>query len=46
MLKKLQSLNEAIAVSQNELSGQEKVSKKVKELEKYETKIETKPRYT
>ena len=38
--KKLQSLNEAIAVSQNELSGQETVSKKVKELEKYETKIE------
>jgi len=38
--QKLQSLNEAIAVSQNELSGQEKVSKKVKELEKYETKIE------
>ena len=38
--KKLQSLNEAIAVSQNELSGQETVSKKIKELEKYETKIE------
>ena len=38
--KKLQSLNEAIAVSQNELSGQETVSKKVKDLEKYETKIE------
>ena len=38
--KKLQSLNEAIAVSQNELSGQETVSKKVKELEKFETKIE------
>ena len=38
--QKLQSLNEAIAVSQNELSGQETVSKKVKELEKYETKIE------
>ena len=36
----LTSLNEAIAVSQNELSGQETVSKKVKELEKYETKIE------
>ena len=38
--QKLNSLNEAIAVSQNELSGQETVSKKVKELEKYETKIE------
>ena len=38
--KKLQSLNEAIAISQNELSGQETVSKKIKELEKYETKIE------
>ena len=38
--QKLQSLNEAIAVSQNELSGQETVSKKVKDLEKYETKIE------
>ena len=38
--QKLTSLNEAIAVSQNELSGQETVSKKVKELEKYETKIE------
>ena len=35
--KKLQSLNEAIAVSQNELSGQETVSKKIKELEKYES---------
>ena len=38
--QKLNSLNEAIAVSQNELSGQDTVSKKVKELEKYETKIE------
>lgn len=38
--QKLQSLNEAIAVSQNELSGQETVSKRVKDLEKYETKIE------
>jgi len=38
--KKLQSLNEAIAVSQNELSGHETVNKKIKELEKYETKIE------
>ena len=38
--KKLQSLNEAIAVSQNELSGHETVNKKIKDLEKYETKIE------
>jgi len=38
--RKLQELNEQIAISQNELSGQENVSKKVKELEKYETKIE------
>ena len=38
--KKLQSLNEAIAVSQNELSGHETVTKKIKDLEKYETKIE------
>ena len=38
--KKLQSLNEAIAVSQNELSGHDTVNKKIKELEKYETKIE------
>jgi len=38
--RKLQELNEQIAISQNELSGQESVSKKVKELEKYETKIE------
>ena len=37
--RKLQELNEQIAISQNELS-QETVSKKVKELEKYETKIE------
>ena len=38
--KKLRALNEAIAVSQNELNGEEVVSKKVKELEKFETKIE------
>ena len=38
--QKLNSLNEAIAVSQNELSGQETVTKKLKDLEKYETKIE------
>ena len=38
--RKLQELNEQIAISQNELNGQESVSKKVKELEKYETKIE------
>ena len=38
--QKLNSLNEAIAVSQNELSGQDVVSKKVKDLEKFETKIE------
>ena len=38
--QKLNSLNEAIAVSQNELSGQDTVSKKVKNLEKFETKIE------
>jgi len=38
--RKLQELNEQIAVSQNELGGQDKVSKKLKELEKYETKIE------
>jgi len=38
--KKLQSLNEAIAVSQNELSGKENTEKKLKELEKLETKIE------
>jgi len=38
--KKLQSLNEAIVVSQNELSGHDTVNKKIKELEKYETKIE------
>ena len=38
--KKLQSLNEAIAISQNELNGQDKVNKKIKDLEKYETKIE------
>ena len=38
--RKLQQLNEQIAISQNELNGQDKVTKKVKELEKYETKIE------
>jgi len=38
--QKLQSLNEAIAVSQNELSGQPETEKKLKELEKLETKIE------
>ena len=38
--RKLQNLNEQIAISQNELNGQEKITKKVKELEKYETKIE------
>jgi DNA repair exonuclease SbcCD ATPase subunit len=38
--QKLQSLNEAIAVSQNELSGQKETEKKLKELEKLETKIE------
>ena len=38
--KKLNSLNEAIAVSQNELSGKENTEKKLKELEKLETKIE------
>jgi DNA repair exonuclease SbcCD ATPase subunit len=38
--KKLQELNEQIAISQNELNGQDKIQKKVKDLEKYETKIE------
>ena len=38
--KKLNSLNEAIAVSQNELSGKENTEKKLKELEKLEIKIE------
>jgi len=38
--KKLLAINEAIAVSQNELSGQPETNKKLKELEKYETKIE------
>ena len=38
--EKLQKLNEEIAVSQSALIGQGTVSKKVKELEKYETKIE------
>src|SRR6056300_34438 len=38
--QKLQKLNEEIAVSQNSLNGQDVVVKKVKELEKYQTKIE------
>ena len=38
--RKLQSINEAIAVSQNALSGQPETNKKLKELEKYEVKIE------
>ena len=38
--QKLQKLNEDIAVSQNALNGQDVVAKKVKELEKFETKIE------
>ena len=38
--KKLQSLNEAIAVSQNSLNGQKETEKKLKELTKFETKIE------
>ena len=38
--KKLQKLNEEIAVSQKELKGQPEAEKKVKELEKLETKIE------
>ncbi len=38
--QKLQKLNEDIAVSQNALNGQDTVAKKVKELEKFETKIE------
>ena len=38
---KLQKLNEQIAISRNELNGQEKVSNKLKELQKIETKIET-----
>jgi len=38
--QKLQELNEEIAVSQNALSGHDTVAKKVKELEKFETKIE------
>ena len=37
---KLQELNEQIAVSQNELKGQDNTLQKLKELEKYETKIE------
>ena len=37
---KLQELNEQIAVSQNELKGQDNTLHKLKELEKYETKIE------
>ena len=38
---KLQELNEQIAVSQNNLSGQDKTVGKLKELQKIETKIET-----
>ena len=38
--QKLQKLNEDIAVSQNALDGQDTTAKKVKELEKFETKIE------
>ena len=38
--QKLTSLNESIAVSQNELSGKDNTQKKVKDLEKYEAKIE------
>ena len=38
--QKLQSLNEAIAVSQNSLIDQDTTAKKVKDLEKFETKIE------
>ena len=38
--KKLQELNEQIAISQNALNGQDQTQKKVKDLEKYEAKIE------
>ncbi len=38
--QKLQKLNEDIAVSQNALGGHEAITIKVKELEKFETKIE------
>ena len=38
--RKLQSLNEAIAISQKELNGKETTEKKLKELTKFETKIE------
>ena len=38
--QKLNSLNEAIAVSQNSLIDQDTTAKKVKDLEKFETKIE------
>jgi len=38
--QKLQKLNEDIAVSQNALIGHDTTTKKVKELEKFETKIE------
>ena len=38
---KLQELNEQIAVSQSQLSGQDKTTNKLKELQKIETKIET-----
>ena len=39
--RKLQELNEQIAISQNELKGQDTASSKLKELNKFETKIET-----
>ena len=39
--RKLQKLNEEIAVSQSKLSGQDTTKNKVKELRKLETKIET-----
>ena len=38
---KLQELNEQIAVSQNQLSGQDNSTTKLRELQKIETKIET-----
>ena len=39
--RKLQELNEQIAISQNELKGKDKVDNKLRELQKIETKIET-----
>ena len=39
--RKLQELNEQIAISQNQLSGQDKTNSKLRELQKIETKIET-----